>query len=132
MTALRATGVMASPLRTLWGVGVVGSLSDGQLLERFATGHGEAAELPFQALVDRHGPMVLRVCRRLLDDPNDAEDAFQATFLVLLRHAGRIRERGSVAAWLHGVAARIAARARVEAARRRRIERRGNPPGPRR
>jgi RNA polymerase sigma factor (sigma-70 family) len=125
MTALRATGVMASPLQTLWGVGVVGSLSDRQLLDRFATGHGEAADLQFQALVERHGPMVLRVCRRLLDDPNDAEDAFQATFLVLLRHAGRIRERGSVAAWLHGVAARIAARARVEAARRRRIERRG-------
>ena len=116
---------MTSPLRTLWGVGVVGSLSDGQLLERFETGHGEAAELPFQALVERHGPMVLRVCRRLLDDPNDADDAFQATFLVLLRHASRIRERGSVAAWLHGVAARIAARARVEAARRRRIEQRG-------
>jgi DNA-directed RNA polymerase specialized sigma24 family protein len=116
---------MTSPLRTLWGVGVLGSLSDGQLLERFATGHGDAAELPFQALVERHGPMVLRVCRRLLDDPNDAEDAFQATFLVLLGHAGRIRERGSVAAWLHGVAARIAAGARVEAARRRRIEQRG-------
>ena len=125
MIASRASGVVAGPLRMLWGVGVVSGLSDGQLLDRFATGHGEAAELAFQALVERHGPMVLRVCRRLLDDPNDAEDAFQATFLVLLREADRIRERGSVAAWLHGVAARIAARAKVEAARRRRIERRG-------
>src|ERR1700689_5070770 len=101
MTALRASGVMTSPLRTLWGVGVVGSLSAGQLLERFATGHGGAAELPLQALVERHGPMVLRVCHRLLDDPNDAEDAFQATFLVLLRRSRLIRDRGSLAAWLH-------------------------------
>ena len=88
--------------------GVVGDLPDGQLLERFTTGHREAAELAFDALVERHGPMVLRVCRRLLDDPNDADDAFQATFLVLLRRARSIRERGSLAAWLHGVALRVA------------------------
>ena len=91
-------------LGALFDIGVVGDLSDGQLLERFTTGHREAAELAFHSLVERHGPMVLRVCRRLLDDPNDAEDAFQATFLVLLRRAGAIRDRGSVAAWLHGVA----------------------------
>jgi RNA polymerase sigma factor (sigma-70 family) len=125
MSADRASSALAGPLRTLWGVGVVGGLTDGQLLDRFAVGHDDGAELSFQALVERHGPMVLRVCQRVLTDPNDAEDAFQATFLVLLRQAGRIRERGSVAAWLHGVAARIAARAKVEAARRRRIERRG-------
>jgi RNA polymerase sigma factor (sigma-70 family) len=125
MSADRASSVLAGPLRTLWGVGAVGGLTDGQLLDRFAIGHDDGAELSFQALVERHGPMVLRVCQRVLTDPNDAEDAFQATFLVLLRQAGRIRERGSVAAWLHGVAARIAARAKVEAARRRRIERRG-------
>ena len=125
MTASRVTALVADPLRRLWGVGVVGGLSDGQLIDRFASGDGEVAELSFQSLVDRHGPMVLRVCQRLLDDPNDADDVFQATFLVLLRNAGRIRDRGSVASWLHGVAARIAARAKVEAARRRRIERRG-------
>jgi len=119
------SGVVAGPLRTLWSVGVVGGLSDRQLLDRFTTEHGEAAELSFQSLVERHGPMVLRVCRRVLDDPNDAEDAFQATFLVLLRQAGRIRDRGSVASWLHGVAARVAGRAKVDAARRRQIERRG-------
>jgi RNA polymerase sigma factor (sigma-70 family) len=123
MTATRTADVVAGPMRTLWGVGVVGGLSDGQLLDRFIRGDAETAELSFQALIERHGPMVLRVCGRLLDDPNDAEDAFQATFLVLLREAGRIRERGSIAAWLHGVAARTAARANVEAARRRRIER---------
>ena len=82
-----------------------------------------ADEPAFDALVERHGPMVLRVCRRLLDDPNDAEDAFQATFLVLLRQARSIRRTGSLAAWLHGVAAAGRSRARVESARRRRIER---------
>ncbi len=115
-------------LSALFDIGVVSDLPDGQLLERFTTSHHEAAELAFHALVERHGPMVLRVCRRLLDDPNDAEDAFQATFLVLLRRAGAIHSRCSVAAWLHGVAMRVAARGRVESARRRRIERRGMRP----
>ena len=112
-------------LDALFDVGVVGDLPDGQLLERFTTGHRESAELAFRVLVDRHGPMVSRICRRLLDDPNDAEDAFQATFLVLVRGARTIREQGSVAAWLHGVAVRVASRGRVESARRRRIERHG-------
>ncbi len=115
-------------LSALFDIGVVGDLPDGQLLERFTTSHHEAAELAFHALVERHGPMVLRVCRRLLDDPNDAEDAFQATFLVLLQRAGAIHNRCSVAAWLHGVAMRVAARGRVESARRRRIERHGMRP----
>ena len=84
MTTRSANGVLAGPLRALWGVGVVSGLSDGQLIDRIGTGHGEAAELSFQLLVERHGPMVLRVCQRMLNDPNDAEDAFQATFLVLL------------------------------------------------
>ena len=123
--AARTSRVTGRPLRALFNVGVVGGLSDGQLLDRFATGHSEAAELAFQAMVERHGPMVLRACRGVLGDPNDAEDAFQATFLVLLRQAGSIRDRGSVAGWLHGVALRVAARAKVDAARRRRIERRG-------
>ena len=71
--------------------------SDAQLLERFVSDHDDAA---FEPLMARHGPMVLSVCRGILKDPNDAEDAFQATFLVLLRHAHRIRNRGSVASWL--------------------------------
>jgi RNA polymerase sigma factor (sigma-70 family) len=111
-------------LGALFDIGVVGDLSDGQLLERFTTGHRESAELAFHALVERHGPMVLRVCRRLLSDPNDADDAFQSTFLVLFRRAGAIRERRSVASWLHGVALRVASRARVDSSRRRWIERR--------
>ncbi len=109
-------------LGVLFDTGVVGDRSDGQLLARFvAADHSD--ESAFGALVERHGPMVWRVCRRLFDDPNDAEDAFQATFLVLLRRARSIRQTTSLAAWLHGVAFRVASRARVESARRRRIER---------
>jgi RNA polymerase sigma factor (sigma-70 family) len=125
MRTRSANGVLAGPLRSLWGIGVASGLTDGQLIERIGTGSGEAAELSFQLLVERHGPMVLRVCQQMLNDPNDADDAFQATFLVLLRQAHRIRNRASAASWLHGVAARIAARAKVDASRRRRIERRG-------
>ena len=120
-----SSSVLARPLRALWDIGVIGGLSDGQLLEQFATGASESVDPAFQALIQRHGAMVLRVCRRVLDDPNDAEDAFQATFLVLLRRARTVRNRASVASWLHGVALRVAARAKVEAARRSRIEARG-------
>jgi RNA polymerase sigma factor (sigma-70 family) len=95
-------------------------LSDSELLERFRAGREEAA---FAVLVQRHGPMVLGVCRRLLDDAGLAEDAFQATFLVLVRRAGSIRKQASVASWLYGVARRVAARARAQAARRRIRER---------
>ena len=97
------------------------TLTDGQLLERFLTRDDPAAsEAAFTALVDRHGAMVLSVCRRVLGDPHDAHDAFQATFLVLVSKAGSIRHRESVGGWLFGIARRVAARARVEAARRRR------------
>src|SRR5262249_47599718 len=96
---------------------------DGQLLERFVTSGGDAAELAFAALIERHGPMVLRICSRLLVDPHDAQDAFQATFLVLLRRADSIRKRDSVASWLYGVARRTASCARSDAARRARHER---------
>jgi RNA polymerase sigma factor (sigma-70 family) len=106
-------------LRTLFQVGTVGGLTDGQLLERFTTRGGDAAEQAFEALIERHGPMVLRVCRRVLADPHAAEDAFQATFLVLVRRARSIRDQDSVGSWLHGVALRVAAAARVTAARRR-------------
>ena len=71
--------------RTLFEAGTVAGLSDGQLLERFLEGRDESGEVAFAALVARHGPMVLGVCRRSLSDPNDAADAFQATFLVLVR-----------------------------------------------
>jgi hypothetical protein len=77
-------------IHTLFNVGTVGGLTDGQLLERFTTCTGEAAELAFAALVERHGPMVLRVCQSVLPEPHDAQDAFQATFLILVRKAGSI------------------------------------------
>ncbi len=91
-------------------------LSDGQLLEHFV-GRRDAAA--FEALVRRHGPMVLGVCRRLLRDPHDADDAFQATFLVLVRKAGSVAPRELVGNWLYGVAYRTALEARAAAARRR-------------
>jgi DNA-directed RNA polymerase specialized sigma24 family protein len=107
---VRTAGILAQPLRTLFGCGVLGGLSDGQLLDRFATGQCEDAEAAFRALVERHGPMVLRACRVVLENPHDAEDAFQATFLILARQAASIRDHGSIASWLHKIAWRIAAR----------------------
>jgi RNA polymerase sigma factor (sigma-70 family) len=94
-------------------------LADRHLLERFVTARDEAA---FAALVQRHGPMVLAVCRRLLHDAHEAEDAFQATFLVLVHKARSIGRPELLGPWLHGVAYRTAARAR-QAARRRARER---------
>jgi RNA polymerase sigma factor (sigma-70 family) len=108
----------------LFNEGVHGDATDEQLLERFVTAHAEATELAFEALVERHGPMVLRVCRTILRDRHDADDAFQATFLVLARRAASIRNRSSVASWLHGVARHVAFCARSSATRRREHERR--------
>jgi RNA polymerase sigma factor (sigma-70 family) len=85
------------------------ALSDGQLLEQYLCQRDEAA---FELLVCRHGPMVLGVCRRMLGNPHDAEDAFQATFLVLVRRASAIWPRDRVGHWLYGVAYRIALKVR--------------------
>ncbi|HTU88541.1 MAG TPA: sigma-70 family RNA polymerase sigma factor [Gemmataceae bacterium] len=90
-------------------------LSDADLLERFRMHREEAA---FTLLVQRHGPMVLSVCRRILGNAHDAEDAFQATFLVLIRKAGSIQRTQSLAAWLHRVACRLALKARTQSVRR--------------
>src|SRR5262249_28031941 len=90
-------------------------LGDAELLQRFARMHDEAA---FAAVVRRHGPLVLGVCRRILQHPQDAEDAFQATFLTLARLAGARTWQASVGPWLYRVACRLARRARTRAERR--------------
>ena len=122
--ATRKDSSVLLQIRSLMIVGTVGDLTDGQLLERFATGRGEAAELAFAALVQRHGPMVLRVCRGVLTDPHDTEDAFQATFLVLVKKASGLWVKDSLGAWLHQVALRTASSALKDELRRRRHERR--------
>ena len=111
-------------LETLFHAGTIVGLGDAQLLDRFASRRDEAAEIAFAALVERHGPMVLRVCREVLRDPHEAQDAFQATFLILARKSASIRRRDSLGPWLHGVALRVSACARSAAARRRTHERR--------
>jgi HlyD family secretion protein len=113
---------LLKPIRTLFNVGSIGEQTDGQLLERFATDPSEVAELAFAVLVERHGPMVFRVCRSLLPDVNDAHDAFQATFLVLVQKARLLWVQDSIGPWLHQVAYRTAWCARVAAARRHKHE----------
>ena len=105
-------------LQTLFGAGTCAGLTDGELIERFRAGEDEGSERAFEALVTRHGPMVLCVCRSILNDPVDLHDAFQATFLVLARRANAIRNRDAVGSWLYGVALRVAARGRVSSIRR--------------
>ena len=102
--------------------GTVAGVSDGQLLARFNAQRDELAEIAFTALVRRHGPMVLRVCRQVLGDWHTAEDAFQATFLILARRAGSIRRPELLGHWLYGVALRTARTARMRGERRRRRE----------
>jgi hypothetical protein len=83
-------GAPSRHVRTLFSHGAFVGLTDAQLLERYTRQGGEVAELAFAVLVERHGPMVLRVCRSVLRDPDGAHDAFQATFLVLVRRAGSL------------------------------------------
>src|SRR5262249_36930437 len=97
----------------------VRELPDHELLQPFHAGQDEAA---FRALLRRHGPMVLDVCRAVLGNEADAEDAFQATFLVLARKAGPIRKTGALGSWLHGVAYRTALKARARSAARQKHE----------
>jgi RNA polymerase sigma factor (sigma-70 family) len=126
-----ALAVASGPLTTtsfylsaLFRWGTSAGLSDGELVEQFVSKRADQSEIAFASLVARHGPMVLRVCRAELGNRHEAEDAFQATFLVLATRARSIRRGASVGSWLHGVALRVAARARSCKARRHRHERR--------
>ena len=110
------SGMALGQIQRLFDEGTFTGLTDAQLVERFLDRRDEGA---FAALVARHGPMVLAVCRGVLKDVNDAEDAFQATFLVLFRKASGLRGNGSLGSWLYRVAYRIAIRANAVAARRR-------------
>jgi RNA polymerase sigma factor (sigma-70 family) len=109
-------------LRTLFSVGAIGGLSDGQLLGRFVEQREAAA---FEVIVHRHSPMVWGVCRRILRDRHDAEDAFQVTFLVLARKAASVLPREKLGNWLYGVAYQTARKARAMRDKRRGRESQG-------
>ena len=115
-------------LRKVAAVQTYQGLSDRELLARFVEAHEEAA---FTVLIERHGPMVLGVCRRSLPNLHDAEDACQATFLVLARKAASVRKQTSISSWLHGVACRVAISLKRDHARRRNRERGVDRPAPR-
>jgi RNA polymerase sigma factor (sigma-70 family) len=119
-----ATEAVLRHIRGLIAADRAGQVPDAELLERFATRREGAA---FAALVRRHGPLVHGVCRRVLHNRHDAEDAFQAAFLALARHAGAVGRRGSVGGWLHRVAYHTAVKARARAVRREERERLAEP-----
>jgi RNA polymerase sigma factor (sigma-70 family) len=114
--SMAGRGIVLRQIDRLFGEGTLTGLGDGPLLDRYLTRRDEDA---FEALVDLHGPMVLGLCRRMLRDPRDIEDAFQATFLVLVRKAPEIRDPDLLSSWLYGVAYRVARRARDRTLRRR-------------
>ncbi len=118
-----ASGSVVRQIGSLFEGGSVSGLSDRQLLERFVSRRDAAGEAAFAALVARHGPMVLLVCRRLLGDYQHAEDTFQAVFLVLARRARSVRDPDLLSHWLYGVALRAARKARVRLVRQRKNER---------
>src|SRR5437588_1125155 len=114
-----SAGILLQHLRKLMAGRQATEQTDRQLLDDFAARRDEVA---FAALVARHGTMVLRVCRRVLNHEQDAEDAFQAVFLVLAQKSASIRKQAALAEWLHGVAYRTAMQAKRSAARRRKHE----------
>ncbi len=120
---IKNEGTILRHLNTLFNIGAIGTLTDGQLLERFADGHGEAKELAFAALVERHGPFVLRICRAVLGNEHEADDAFQATFFALVRKANSLWVQDSLRPWLHQAAFRAASHDRAARTRRRVHER---------
>jgi RNA polymerase sigma factor (sigma-70 family) len=114
--AIGQWGLVVREMQSLFGAGTARGASSGQWLDRFVR-HGE--DVAFEAILAMHGPMVLGVCRRVLRDPRDVEDAFQATFLILVRKAATIGDGDLLESWLYKVATRVALRARAEAGRRR-------------
>src|SRR5262249_40573014 len=115
----KPTALLLQHIRKLAAAPTAERLTDRELLERFAREQDETA---FASLLSRHGPMVLRVCQRQLPQSMDAEDVFQATFLLLVRKANSLRCQESVGNWLYGVAYRLALKARRTATRRRAYE----------
>src|SRR6266446_9324634 len=123
----RPLNMLVRHIRRMAGDALDGKESDRMLLAKFITQRDEAA---FTMLVQRHGPMVRGVCRRLLGKSPDVDDAFQATFLLLICKARSIRKAGSLASWLHGVAHRVALGIRTDLGRRRALERQSTRPAP--
>jgi len=119
---IRQSEAVLRPPQKIVNAGTFAGVSDGELLTRFTAERDELAEIAFAALVRRHGSMVLRVCQQILGDRHTAEDAFQATFLILARRAGSILQPELLGHWLHGVALRTAREARMRDQRRRRRE----------
>ena len=111
---------LVESLNRLFATGTATAVGEAELLGRFVSQGDPAA---FEAILQRHGPMVLQVCRRVLNDPNDVDDAFQATFLILVKKAASIRDREVLGTWLYGVARRVAVRAQTNARRRQSRER---------
>src|SRR5262249_30929805 len=117
-------GLVLRHIRKLADSETVKDLTDGQLLQHFSAQDDETA---FAAILHRYGRLVMSVCRRVLHHEQDAEDAFQATFLILARKARSIQKREALASWLHGVAYHMASRAKRSATRRRNHELQASP-----
>jgi RNA polymerase sigma factor (sigma-70 family) len=120
--AIRLARTATDGLQTLFHWGAIGNWTDSQLMTLFVTDE-QGSEAAFRVLIHRHGPMVLGICRRVLGDEHAAEDAFQATFLVLVKKAGGLRDCNLLSNWLYGVALRIASKEKVKGLRRRLVER---------
>jgi hypothetical protein len=110
MSSIGQKRISFRDLQTLFSCGTVGGLSDEQLLDRFVARREDAI---FEEIIQRHGTVVWGVCRRVLRDHHDAEDAFQATFLVLARKAASVMPREKLGNWLYGVAYQTATKARA-------------------
>ena len=113
------TSLVARQIESLFDGASVAGLTDRQLIDRFTARRDAAGEAAFTAIVNRHGPMVLDICRQVLGAPHDAEDAFQAVFLVLACKARSIRDPDLLGSWLYAVTLRTARKARLQTARRR-------------